>query len=52
MKEGMQNMVAPTILFEEMGLKYFGPIDGHDLDVLHETLSDLKRFDEPCCCMS
>ena len=46
-KEGLQNMVAPTILFEEMGLKYFGPIDGHNLEVLHETLSDLKRFDEP-----
>jgi len=46
-KEGLQNMVAPTILFEEMGLKYFGPIDGHDLAVLEETLSDLKRFDEP-----
>src|SRR5512134_877496 len=30
-KEGLLNMVAPTILFEEMGLKYFGPIDGHDL---------------------
>lgn len=46
-KEGLQNMVAPTILFEEMGLKYFGPIDGHDLDVLEETLSDLRRFEEP-----
>ncbi len=46
-KEGLQNMVAPTILFEEMGLKYFGPIDGHDLGVLEETLSDLRRFDEP-----
>jgi 1-deoxy-D-xylulose-5-phosphate synthase len=46
-KEGMQNMVAPTVLFEELGLKYFGPIDGHDLDVLEETLSDLKRFEEP-----
>ncbi len=46
-KEGLQNMVAPTILFEEMGLKYFGPIDGHDYDVLVETLEDLKRFDEP-----
>jgi 1-deoxy-D-xylulose-5-phosphate synthase len=46
-KEGMQNMVAPTILFEEMGLKYFGPIDGHDYDVLVETLEDLKRFEEP-----
>ncbi len=46
-KEGLQNMVAPTILFEEMGLKYFGPIDGHDLGVLEETLSDLKRFEGP-----
>jgi 1-deoxy-D-xylulose-5-phosphate synthase len=46
-KEGLQNLVVPTVLFEEMGLKYFGPIDGHDLDVLEETLSDLKRFQEP-----
>ncbi len=46
-KEGLQNMVAPTILFEEMGLKYFGPIDGHDYDVLVETLADLKRFEGP-----
>ena len=47
LKEGLQNMVAPGVLFEEMGLKYFGPIDGHDLPVLEETLSDLKRFEEP-----
>lgn len=46
-KEGLQNLVVPTVLFEEMGLKYFGPIDGHDLAVLEETLSDLKRFREP-----
>jgi 1-deoxy-D-xylulose-5-phosphate synthase len=46
-KEGLQNMVAPTILFEELGLKYFGPIDGHDYDVLVETLEDLKRFEGP-----
>ena len=46
-KEGLKNLVVPTVLFEEMGLKYFGPIDGHDLDVLQETLSDLKRFEEP-----
>ena len=47
LKEGLQNMVAPGLLFEELGLKYFGPIDGHDVAVLEETLSDLKRFDEP-----
>jgi 1-deoxy-D-xylulose-5-phosphate synthase len=46
-KEGLQNLVVPGVLFEELGLKYFGPIDGHDLDVLQETLSDLRRFDEP-----
>ncbi len=46
-KEGLQNLVVPTVLFEEMGLKYFGPIDGHDLDVLEETLSDLRRFNQP-----
>ncbi len=46
-KEGLQNLVVPGLLFEELGFKYFGPIDGHDLDVLEETLSDLKRFDEP-----
>jgi 1-deoxy-D-xylulose-5-phosphate synthase len=46
-KEGLQNLVVPTVLFEEMGLKYFGPIDGHDIAVLEETLSDLKRFHEP-----
>ena len=46
-KEGLANLVIPGVLFEELGFKYFGPIDGHDLDVLEETLSDLKRFDEP-----
>jgi 1-deoxy-D-xylulose-5-phosphate synthase len=46
-KEGLQNLVVPGVLFEELGLKYFGPIDGHDLDVLEETLSDLRRFEEP-----
>jgi 1-deoxy-D-xylulose-5-phosphate synthase len=46
-KEALQNLVVPGLLFEEMGFKYFGPIDGHDLDVLEETLSDLKRFEGP-----
>jgi len=46
-KEGLQNLVVPTVLFEELGFKYFGPIDGHDLDTLLETLDDLKRFEGP-----
>jgi 1-deoxy-D-xylulose-5-phosphate synthase len=47
LKEGLQNLVVPGVLFEELGLKYFGPIDGHNLEVLEETLSDLKRFEGP-----
>jgi 1-deoxy-D-xylulose-5-phosphate synthase len=47
LKEGLQNLILPGILFEEFGLKYFGPIDGHDFDALVETLSDLRRFQEP-----
>jgi 1-deoxy-D-xylulose-5-phosphate synthase len=46
-KEGFQNLVVPGVLFEELGLKYFGPIDGHNLPLLEETLSDLKRFEGP-----
>jgi 1-deoxy-D-xylulose-5-phosphate synthase len=46
-KEGLASLVVPGVLFEELGLKYFGPIDGHDLDVLEETLSDLRRFEGP-----
>jgi len=46
-KEGLQGLVVPGVLFEELGIKYFGPIDGHDYDVLEETLSDLRRFHEP-----
>jgi len=46
-KEGLQNLVVPGVLFEELGLKYFGPIDGHNFDVLVETLSDLRRFEGP-----
>ena len=46
-KEGLQNLVVPGVLFEDMGLKYFGPIDGHNLDSLMETLSDLRRFEGP-----
>ena len=34
-------------LFESLNLRYFGPIDGHDLDKLIETLNDLKKIDGP-----
>ena len=41
-EEHVKGMVAPGTLFEEMGFNYIGPIDGHDLSVLVETLRNLR----------
>jgi 1-deoxy-D-xylulose-5-phosphate synthase len=46
-KEGLANLVVPGVLFEELGLKYYGPIDGHDLDLLEHTLIELKEVPGP-----
>ena len=46
-KEGMKNLIIPNILFEELGFKYYGPIDGHDLPNLLEILSQLKEVKGP-----
>jgi 1-deoxy-D-xylulose-5-phosphate synthase len=46
-KEGLQNLVVPGVLFEELGLKYYGPLDGHDLDLLTATLTELKEVPGP-----
>ena len=42
-EEHVKGMIAPGTLFEEFGFHYFGPIDGHDLDVLIPTLENLKQ---------
>ncbi|HEX7079307.1 MAG TPA: 1-deoxy-D-xylulose-5-phosphate synthase, partial [Candidatus Eisenbacteria bacterium] len=46
-KESMKNLVVPTILFEELGFKYYGPIDGHDLHTLLDVLTQLKELKGP-----
>ncbi|MDQ7730904.1 1-deoxy-D-xylulose-5-phosphate synthase [Halomonas sp. SpR8] len=46
-EEHMKGMVSPATLFEEMGFNYVGPIDGHDLDALTETLENLRDLDGP-----
>lgn len=46
-KEGLKNMVVPTILFEELGFKYFGPIDGHDLGLLRRTFTHVAKLRGP-----
>jgi 1-deoxy-D-xylulose-5-phosphate synthase len=45
--ESLKNFVAPGILFEELGFKYYGPIDGHDLEQLILTLRNIKDLPFP-----
>ncbi|MDO9695371.1 MAG: 1-deoxy-D-xylulose-5-phosphate synthase [Candidatus Latescibacteria bacterium] len=46
-KEGLKQVVVPTILFEELGFTYFGPIDGHDLPLLVRTLQAVRKLKGP-----
>jgi len=46
-EEHMKGMVSAATLFEEMGFRYVGPVDGHDLDALTQTLDTLSRADGP-----
>ena len=43
----MKAMVAPGSIFEELGLNYIGPIDGHDINELTKVISNLKDFEGP-----
>ncbi|MSQ58607.1 MAG: 1-deoxy-D-xylulose-5-phosphate synthase [Betaproteobacteria bacterium] len=46
-EEHVKGMVTPSTLFEEFGFRYIGPIDGHDVDGLVATLSNLRALDGP-----
>jgi 1-deoxy-D-xylulose-5-phosphate synthase len=46
-EEAAKSILWPSILFEEFGLEYFGPIDGHNLPLLVETFKFLKGIDRP-----
>lgn len=47
MKKGMKDALAPQGLFEDLGLKYVGPIDGHDRAAVEQALTQAKRFNGP-----
>jgi 1-deoxy-D-xylulose-5-phosphate synthase len=47
MKKGMKDALAPQGLFEDLGLKYVGPIDGHDRAAMEQALAQAKRFGGP-----
>ena len=46
-EEHVKGMVIPGTLFEEFGFNYIGPIDGHDIDILIDTLSNIKSLSGP-----
>ena len=47
MKKGIKDMVAPQGMFEDLGFKYLGPIDGHDIAAMEKTLQIAKEFGSP-----
>jgi 1-deoxy-D-xylulose-5-phosphate synthase len=46
-KDGIKKMVVPGMLFEELGLTYMGPIDGHNIEALLDAFKDAKNIDGP-----
>lgn len=47
MEESLKNMIVPGMFFEELGFRYFGPIDGHDLRELTTRLKNIKDLPGP-----
>jgi len=47
LKEGIKQIVQPSTFFDVLGIKYTGPIDGHNLDLLTTTLDRAKQLNEP-----
>ena len=46
-EEGVKHLLLPSVIFEELGLRYYGPIDGHDIPTLIRTFEFLKTQHEP-----
>ena len=46
-EEHAKGMITPSTMFEEFGFNYTGPIDGHNVDVLVDTLSNIRQLDGP-----
>lgn len=44
---GVKNVIVPSVMFEDLGLRYYGPIDGHDIPLLIKTFEFLKTQNEP-----
>jgi len=46
-EEGLKSLIAPSMIFEELGFRYLGPFDGHDLQVLIGNLQKIKKIKGP-----
>jgi len=46
-KKGIKDIVAPQGMFEDLGLKYLGPIDGHNIEAMESALLQAKNFGSP-----
>src|SRR3569833_1367893 len=46
-EESVIAFLTPGVLFEELGFRYFGPIDGHDIDALINTFAAVREMDGP-----
>ncbi|MFH1406828.1 MAG: 1-deoxy-D-xylulose-5-phosphate synthase [Candidatus Omnitrophota bacterium] len=46
-EEGLKSLIVPGMVFEELGLRYFGPVNGHDLKTLVITLRSIANIKEP-----
>jgi 1-deoxy-D-xylulose-5-phosphate synthase len=46
-EEGFKGLIVPSVIFEEFGLRYYGPIDGHDIPLLIRTFEFLNTQQEP-----
>ena len=46
-KKGLKDVLQPQVLFEDLGLKYLGPIDGHDEAMVEQALSRAKEYGGP-----
>ncbi len=46
-EEVLKGLIVPGIFFEELGFRYFGPLDGHNLELLIETLKNISVLKEP-----
>ena len=45
-KQGLKQLLIPGMLFEDMGITYLGPVDGHDVKQLSRVLNEAKRLDQ------